>query len=417
MNILHSIGAGIAAVGIFIAGLFGYVPTETPVVVQETLGADTNLFAGLQTFTLAGTGMSSSATSFSLTSFTITQNGKEIQDGDLADTFYLTLEPGSRSRQEFISCTTVVQNIDDTATISGCTRGLSPIAPYTASSTLQFAHNGGTSVIFSNSPQFYDQFTAKGNDETITGVWSFPNPTTASGTVSKGYLEANALILTTDQTFAGNKTLTGNTTLSGTSTFATTTIAVANIASGTIARTPTVSTDIVNKAYADGLAIAGASNADETTKGIVEEGTQAEVNAGTATGATGASLYVAPDKLGGGVAATMAFYQATSTGSDTGIGPISVTADDTLVMWAQFNNTSCVSGSSQSVAGALAYKQSNLGATTTVSSVQNANAAGGISCNAVAIGMMTATTTMTVQVAADATSATYASLIVQHFIR
>lgn len=187
MNILHSIGAGIAAVGIFIASLFGFTPEPT-----EQLGADTNLFAGLQTFTLAGTGISSSATSFSLTSFTLTQNGKEIQDSDLSDTFYLTLEPGSRTRQEFISCTTVVQNSDETATISGCIRGLSPIAPYTASSSLQFAHNGGTSVIFSNSPQFYEQFPAKGNDETITGTWTFttfpitPSTTIASATTSGG---------------------------------------------------------------------------------------------------------------------------------------------------------------------------------------------------------------------------------------
>jgi hypothetical protein len=39
------------------------------------------------------------------------------------------------------------------------------------------------------------------------------------------------------------------------------------------------------------------SNADETTKGIVEEATLSELNAGTATGGTGAELFVAPDKL------------------------------------------------------------------------------------------------------------------------
>lgn len=41
----------------------------------------------------------------------------------------------------------------------------------------------------------------------------------------------------------------------------------------------------------------GNVNASETAKGIVEEATDAEVTAGTATGATGAKLFVTPAKL------------------------------------------------------------------------------------------------------------------------
>ena len=48
------------------------------------------------------------------------------------------------------------------------------------------------------------------------------------------------------------------------------------------------------KAYVD---TGGNVNATETTKGIVEEATNAEVTAGTATGATGAKLFVTPAKL------------------------------------------------------------------------------------------------------------------------
>ena len=57
--------------------------------------------------------------------------------------------------------------------------------------------------------------------------------------------------------------------------------------------TATISTanQLATKAYADALAIAGAPNADTTTKGIVEEATQAEVDAKTATGGTGAKLF------------------------------------------------------------------------------------------------------------------------------
>lgn len=51
------------------------------------------------------------------------------------------------------------------------------------------------------------------------------------------------------------------------------------------------------KTYADGLSIAGASDASTTGKGIVELSTAAEINAGTATGGTGAALAVTPDAL------------------------------------------------------------------------------------------------------------------------
>lgn len=130
------------------------VETVTP-DTSEQLGSDIKLFAGFPYY-LAGTGISSSGTSFTLTSFTISQNGQKIQDSDLESTFYFTLEPGNRTRQEIIGCTTVTQNANNTATISGCSRGLSPIQPYTASTTLQFAHAGGSVAILSDPPQLFD---------------------------------------------------------------------------------------------------------------------------------------------------------------------------------------------------------------------------------------------------------------------
>lgn len=48
------------------------------------------------------------------------------------------------------------------------------------------------------------------------------------------------------------------------------------------------------KAYID---TSGGANASETVRGIVEEATDAEVTAGTASGATGAKLFVSPAKL------------------------------------------------------------------------------------------------------------------------
>ena len=62
---------------------------------------------------------------------------------------------------------------------------------------------------------------------------------------------------------------------------------------------PTFNQDqqIITKKYADDLSIAGASDASTTTKGIVEEATEAEINADTAAGGTSARLFVNPSTL------------------------------------------------------------------------------------------------------------------------
>lgn len=160
------------------------------VTTPNGVGSDAVTPIAGQTYTLAGAGISSTATEFDLVSFTIPQSGVKIQDSQMSETFYVTFEPGSRSRQEIASCTTVVQNSDNSATISGCTRGLSPLTPYTASTSLQFAHNGGTAVIFSNPPQLYNQAAFKDNDETITGNWSFPTPTGGLNAATKSYVDS-----------------------------------------------------------------------------------------------------------------------------------------------------------------------------------------------------------------------------------
>jgi len=51
------------------------------------------------------------------------------------------------------------------------------------------------------------------------------------------------------------------------------------------------------KNYIDETTVAGAADADTATKGVLESGTTAEIDADTATGSTGAELAVTPDKL------------------------------------------------------------------------------------------------------------------------
>lgn len=146
-------------------------PGQELVTGEQTLGG-TLPVAG-QTYYLAGSGITASATSITLQSLTIPQSGYELQDSDFSSTFYITLEPGNTKKQEIASCTTVVQNANNTATLSGCTRGLLPFTPYTASTTYAFAHGGGTIVIFSDAPQLFNEYPAKSNNETITSGWVY----------------------------------------------------------------------------------------------------------------------------------------------------------------------------------------------------------------------------------------------------
>jgi len=64
---------------------------------------------------------------------------------------------------------------------------------------------------------------------------------------------------------------------------------------------PTTDFQAATKKYADDIAVAGAPNAGETTKGLVQEATQAEIDAKTDVGGTGARLFIVPSKLPSGV--------------------------------------------------------------------------------------------------------------------
>lgn len=204
---MNSLLEVIAGIGMFLGTALGFYSPE----ISPPLAAAVQDIAGV-TYALSGSGVSASASSIILSSFTIPQTGQKIQDSDLSATFYVTLEPGNRSRQEIVSCTTVTQNANDTATLSGCSRGLAPITPYTASSTLRFSHGGGTQVIFSNPPQQQNQFAAKANNETITGQWTFDTfPLTPSNSTSTINVAGISQLATGAQIAASTATSTNGT--------------------------------------------------------------------------------------------------------------------------------------------------------------------------------------------------------------
>lgn len=214
-------------------------PTE-----QVRLGAIN--FVGTLPTTLSGSGVTASAVSAGVVSMSIQQTGQLLTMADFGSIGYITFEPGVASRQEFASFTGITQNSNGSAVLTGITRGLSPISPYTASSSLRFPHGGGTKVIVSNSPPFYDTFANKQNAASITGQYTF-----ASTAIPQ--MATN----TTDAQLVAN----------GTSSLAT-----------------------IN--YVNNVAVSGAANATEAVKGIVELGTAIETASSTIFGATGASTVV-----------------------------------------------------------------------------------------------------------------------------
>lgn len=246
-------------VGIITLTLFGVSVYE--IGHTRSVGAINNTrYVGIVPTYLSGAGISSSATTISILSLTIKQTGQALQMGDFGTVGYITLEPGSAARQEFASFTGITQNANGTAVLTGVSRGLSTIYPYTASTTQQFAHGGGTTLIVSNSPPFYNTFANQNNDATISGLYTFQSWTLPRVSAS-----------TTDAQVSAS-----------TSTLAT-----------------------VN--YVNGVSIAGAANATAGVRGIVQLATASDASSTVALGggSTGASLVPATNLISATPAASI----------------------------------------------------------------------------------------------------------------
>jgi len=198
-----------------------------------------------QNFALYGAGASVGDTSLILKSFKDI-NGVNITMADLGSVAYVTLEPGNGNLEEQISFTGVTQNANSTATLTGVKTVLFK-SPYTETSGIAKTHAGSTTAILSNTAGYYQQFVHLANTETITGKKTFPNDDVS-----------NAGIATDTDT--------------------------------------AVATNFITLGQLSRQAISGASNAATTVKGIVQLPTQAQVDAKTTTGSTGALLALTPDK-------------------------------------------------------------------------------------------------------------------------
>lgn len=196
MQLLETIRNILLMIPVVIGGWFGapdVPPPEIvppPVVVEEVdLGAQ-NAIGGKRYF-LSGSGISSTQNTIDLTNFDIAGSNMDLTMTDFGDLGCGTLEPGNDTRQEFISFTGVTQNADDTARLTGVTRGLLPVPDYTASSTFESAHSGGSTFVISNSPPcFFEDIPSLSSNEDITGSWTADTPTAASGIAIKSYVDS-----------------------------------------------------------------------------------------------------------------------------------------------------------------------------------------------------------------------------------
>ena len=200
-----------------------------------------------QSWYLAGSGCTATATSITLTSMKYPGDTTDVVTADIGSICYAVLEPET-PREENISFTGITANADGSRTLTGVVRGLAFKAPYTQDITLRLAHSGGSLFRISNTAPFYDSMTSKVNDETIAGIYTFTDPNVPRMDTAHSYVAGE------EEYFA-------------------------------------------TKRYADGISTAGAPNASTTQKGIVEEATQAEVDAKTAAGGTAARLFVNPTTL------------------------------------------------------------------------------------------------------------------------
>lgn len=201
----------------------------------------------VQTLTLyqAGAGNIIGATSVVLTALTDIYGNAITTMAPFGTKGYITLEPDT-TNEEGATFTGLTVNANGTVSLTGVSTILAQ-SPYTEASGLVRTHSGGSKVVITDNVAFWNTFANKGNDEVVTGKFTFPNG-------------ANRPILDADTDTA---TAAGLVTL------------------GQLSR----------------QAIAGAANASPTVKGLVQEATQAQTDARTAAGSTGAELYINPATL------------------------------------------------------------------------------------------------------------------------
>jgi len=204
------------------------------------------LYPQLLSFTLYSSGATLGDTTVVLSTFK-SIDGVQLSMTDFGDKGFMTLEPGAGSDEEQISFTGVTLNSNGTTTLTGV-KNVLHLSPYTETSGLAKSHSGGSKAVVAITSGLLNQFANKGNAETVTGKFTFPSSEAARPV---GAADTDTAVLEAYVTF------------------------------GQLGRT----------------SFSGTVNASTIAKGIVEEATQAEIDADTAAGSTAARLFTNPSTL------------------------------------------------------------------------------------------------------------------------
>ena len=104
---------------------------------------------------------------------------------------YGTCEPDTNNEEAF-TFTGITANPNTTFTFTGVQTALAQ-TPYTETSGLIRQHSGGTKIVITDNVAFWNTFGNKQNNETITGSWTVPTPTTSTQIANKGYVDGVAI--------------------------------------------------------------------------------------------------------------------------------------------------------------------------------------------------------------------------------
>lgn len=153
-------------------------PPTLPVAITSAPLFGTTNFSPVQAqrFILSGSGSGLTDTSITLTQMKLPDGTTNITMSNFGSIGYGTLEPGT-SKEEQISFTGISQNGNGSATLTGVSRGLAFVSPFTASTTLRRTHAGGSIFVISNTAAFYSNFLSGINDATITSRFVYSSTT------------------------------------------------------------------------------------------------------------------------------------------------------------------------------------------------------------------------------------------------
>lgn len=272
---------GLALLGIMAFGIVTNVLPRTAVAATFQVPDVVALFE-----TTLASRITDTATSLTLTS-ALTKDATSLA----SSTYGLIIDEGQANEELILA--------DCTATAcTNLTRGLSVITATTSVSALKQEHRRGASVKITDAPALvYAMHVLHGRQNleyplvyasSVSVATSSNQLVTASfvsGFANVASTSAKASILTANNTWLGTNTYSSTVTLSATSSTA---------KQFTVGYGPSADLEVATKKYVDDTSFSGVSNANITTKGIVEQATVDEVNSASATGGTGASLFMTP---------------------------------------------------------------------------------------------------------------------------